>query len=469
MYGMIFESFFGRVNYDLKDRYFFTANFRRDGNSALASGKKYGNFGGASAGWLISKEDFFLRSRIATVVNDLKVTASWGRVGNGNLSNAYSSLSLYSSSLYGTAPTWTLSQVGSTQLSWETSEQTNIGLTASFLKRRLQLEAAYFNNDVNGLILNTPLSPSQGIPGNSILANVGSMYNRGVELGLNARIISNAKFSWEVSVNYTNIRNKVTALANGGDIIGYSGSTLNNTNITRVGYSAGSLYGAVSAGVNPANGQRIFINAKGEKVQYSFAVPSGGSNWTYLNGDKANAITGTDYKPLGNALPKWYGGFGNTFRYGAFDANVLFTFAGGNYIMNGTKTTLRDQIFFNNSTDMLRRWTKAGQVTDIPRLVYNDRISNGTQFSISENVEKGDFLRLQNLAIGYQLPVDLIKRLQLSTLRVYAQATNLFLLTGYKGSDPEISTNGNSNTTPGVEFNSIGMARTFTLGINVGF
>lgn len=465
----VYNSYFGRVNYDFANRYFLTANFRRDGNSALATGKKYGNFGGASAGWLISNEDFFQKSALKNIFNSLKLSASWGRVGNGNLTNDYSSLALYNSALYGTAPTWTLAQVGSADLSWEISEQTNIGLNASFLNNRLQLEAAYFNNNVKGLILNTPLSPSQGVPGNSILANVGSLYNRGLELGLNARIISDKKFSWTVSVNYTAIQNKVTALSNGEDIIGYTGSTLNNTNITRVGYSVGSIYGAQSAGVNPENGQRMFINGKGETVQYSFAVAPGGSNWTYLDGRKADALTGADFKPLGNALPKWYGGIGNTFRYGAFDANVLFTYAGGNYIMNGTKTTLRDQIFFNNSTDMLRRWTKAGQVTDIPRLVYNDRISNGTQFSISENVEKGDFLRLQNLIVGYQVPTHLLQRLQISTLRVYAQATNLFLITGYSGSDPEISTNGNANTAPGVEFNSIGMARTFTFGINLGF
>lgn len=463
----VFVSWFGRLNYDFKNRYFLTANFRRDGNSALAVGKKYGNFGGVSAGWIISEEKFFQHSAIAGILNSLKLTASRGRVGNGNLTNDYSSFALYTSSLYGAAPTWTLAQVGNAALHWETSNQTNIGLTTSFLGSRVQLEAAYFHNDVNGLILNTPLSPSMGIPGNSILANVGSLYNKGLELGLNAGVINTSKFSWKLSVNYTNIRNKVTSLADGQDIVGYTSSNLNNTNITRVGYSVGSIYGAVSAGVNPENGQRIFINAKGEKVQYSFAVLPGQSNWTYLNGDRAAAISSSDFVPLGNALPKWYGGIINDFHYGAFDANIAFTFSGGNYIMNGTKTTLRDQIFFNNSTDMLRRWTTPKQVTDIPRVVYNDRISNGTQFSISENVEKGDFLRLQNLSLGYSIPQPLLKRIGLSNLRVYAQATNLFILTGYSGSDPEISTNGNSNTTPGVEFNSIGQAKTFTLGINL--
>ncbi|WP_276483609.1 SusC/RagA family TonB-linked outer membrane protein [Paraflavitalea pollutisoli] len=465
----VFASFFSRLTYDFKGRYFLTGNFRRDGNSALAAGKKYGNFGGVSAGWVLSEEGFFERSSLSNIFSQVKLTGSWGRVGNGNLTNDFGSYGLYNASLYGAAPTWALSQIGNPALSWETSEQTNIGLNLGILNNRVQVELAYFNNNVNGLVLNTPLSPSMGIPGNAILSNIGSLYNRGIEFSVNANILRNKDLSWDVAFNYTNIRNKVTALANGEDIVGYTASNLNNTNITRVGQSVGTLYGAISAGVNPANGRRIFINSKGEQVQYSFVVAPGENNWTYLDGKKAEAITATDFVPLGNALPKWYGGITNNISYKNFDASFTFTYAGGNYIMNGTKTTLRDQIFFNNSTDMLRRWTKAGDVTDIPRVVYNDRISNGTQFSISENVEKGDFARLQNVVIGYRVPTSLLSRVKLSSLRVYAQATNAFLITGYTGADPEISTNGNNNTTPGVEFNSVGQARTITFGINVGF
>lgn len=465
----VFASIFSRINYDYKGRYFLTANFRRDGNSALAVGSKYGNFGGVSAGWVLSEEQFFENSSLSNLFSLVKLTGSWGRVGNGNLANDFGSYGLYAASLYGTAPTWGITQIGNPTLSWETSDQTNIGLNFALLNNRIQVELAYFNNNVNGLILNTPLSPSMGIPGNAILANIGSLYNRGVELGINANIFRTKDFSWDVSFNYTNIRNKVTALANGEDIIGYSSSNLNNTNITRVGHSVGSLYGAITDGVNPENGRRIFINAKGERVQYSFVVAPGENNWTYLDGSKAEAISGADYVPLGNALPKWYGGLTNNFTYKNFDAILSFTYAGGNYIMNGTKTTLRDQIFFNNSTDMLRRWQKPGDITDIPRLVYNDRISNGTQFSISENVEKGDFLRLQNIVIGYRVPASVLAPTKLNSLRVYVQATNPLLITSYSGTDPEVSTNGNSNTTPGVEFNSVGQARTFTFGINVGF
>ncbi|WP_163410705.1 SusC/RagA family TonB-linked outer membrane protein [Flavobacterium ajazii] len=467
----LFLSSFFRLSYDYAGKYFITGNFRKDGNSALGVSTKYGNFGGVSAGWSLSEESFFKNSSISNYLNSLKLKASWGRVGNGNLSSAYASQNLYSSSIYGTAATWALAQAGNEDLGWETSDQTNIGLEAGFFKDRLQFTADYFNNDVNGLILSTPQSPSKGIPGNAILSNVGSMYNRGFELGLNASIINKEDFQWKASFNYTHVKNKVTALAEGNtDIIGYTQVTTEANNVTRVGYSAGSLYGAVSAGVNPENGRRIFINKNGEKVQYSAAVPTGQSNWTYLDGTTAAAITVADYQVLGNALPVWYGGLTNNLQYKAFDFTVGFTYSGGNKVMNNTRGTLLDQRFYNNSTEVLNRWTTPGQVTNIPRLVYNDVISNGSSgFAISDNAEKADFLRLQQLAIGFSLPRDILSKVELSAVRIYAQATNLFLITSYSGTDPETSSNGNSTTSMGVEKNSVGQGRTFTLGLNVSF
>ncbi|HJT73976.1 MAG TPA: TonB-dependent receptor [Chitinophaga sp.] len=461
-----FISYFSRLTYDLDNKYFITANFRRDGNSALGNDTKFGNFGGVSAGWVLSEEKFFH----SNTINNLKLRASWGRVGNGNLPSEYAALNLYSAALYGTAATWYISQAGNSNLGWETSEQTNFGVDLGLLDNRIQVEATYFNNDVNGLILSTPQSPSKGIPNNSILLNVGSMYNRGIEFSVNAGIIRKADFSWDASFNYTHVNNKVTALADGNaDIVGYTHTTSETSNVTRVGESIGSLYGARTAGVNPENGRRIFINKNGEKVQYSAVVKSGETNWTYLDGTPASAISASDYYLLGNALPKWYGGLSNNFRYKGFDLGINFTYAGGNYVMNGTKSTLRDQRFYNNHTGILNRWTTAGQKTDVPRVVYNDVISNGTSYPISDNVEKGDFLRLQNVLLGYRVPARLLGNSGISSIRVYAQASNLFLVTGYTGTDPESSSNGNANTTPGVEKNAVGQGRTYTLGINVGF
>ncbi|MFN3379423.1 MAG: TonB-dependent receptor domain-containing protein, partial [Runella zeae] len=392
-------------------------------------------------------------------------------VGNGNLNDAFSSLELYSGSLYGNAATWAISQAGNPNLGWETSNQTNIGADLGFWNDRIQVELTYFNNDVDGLILSAPQAVSKGIPGNSILGNVGSMYNRGIELGITGNILRQGDFSWNTSLNFTKIANKVTALADGNtDIVGTTHVSYETTNITRVGHSVGSLYGAKTAGVNPDNGQRIFINAKGEKVQYSQVVLPGQSQWTYLDGTKAAAITGADYYLIGNALPTWYGGFSNTFKYKSFDFGIHFSFSGGNLIMNGTRATLLDQRAYNNSTEILNRWQKPGDITDIPRLVYNDQLSSGSSFPVSTNAEKADFLRLQNASVGYRIPANpLFTKIGLSAVRVYAQGSNLFLLTPYTGTDPESSVNGNSNTTPGVEKNSVGQARTFTVGLNVSF
>ncbi|WP_223834030.1 SusC/RagA family TonB-linked outer membrane protein [Spirosoma profusum] len=463
-------SFFSRLTYDLSKKYFATLNFRRDGNSALGAGKKFGNFGGVSAGWALSEEPFYKDSRLASTLTGIKLRASWGRVGNGNLNNAFSSLELFSGSLYGSASTWALSQAGNSNLGWETSEQTNIGADLGFLNDRIQAEVTYFNNNVNGLILSAPQAVSKGIPNNSILSNVGSMYNRGIELGINATILRSNAFSWNATFNYTTLQNRVTALADGNtDIIGTTHVAYETTNITRVGHSVGSLYGAKTAGVNPANGQRIFINGKGEQVQYTQVAAPGQSQWTYLDGKTAPAITGADYYLIGNALPTWYGGFINTFKYKNFDASINFSYSGGNLVMNGTRATLLDQRAYNNSTEILKRWQKPGDVTDIPKLVYNDQTSSGSSFPVSTNAEKGDFLRLQNASIGYRLPVTLFGKSGINSIRVYAQGSNLFLLTKYTGTDPESSVNGNSNTTPGIEKNSVGQARTLTLGLNIGF
>jgi TonB-linked SusC/RagA family outer membrane protein len=459
----IFLSYFSRLSYNFGNKYYITGNLRRDGNSALATGKKYGNFGGVSAGWLLSEEPFYKESALAKIFSNVKLTASWGRVGNGTLANDYSSYDLYSASLYGTAASWAITQQGNPNLSWETSDQTNIGLSFSTWKDRLNVELAYFNNNVNNLILDTPQSPSKGIPNNTILANVGSLYNRGIELSLNSKVIQSSNLRWDVSFNLTYLKNEVTALAgNNADIIGATGS--GNTNITRVGESIGSLYGLKTLYVNPANGQRVFLNAKGEEVQYN-----GISTWTYLDGRAATALTGTDYYLLGNALPKWYGGLNSNLTYKRFELGLNFTYAGGNYIMNRTRSTLTDQIFFNNSTDILNRWTTPGQKTDIPRLVNGDRISFGGSVPISEHVEKGDFLRLQSVILAYNLPVKLVSSIKLNGVRVYGQINNALLFTKYTGVDPEVSANGNSNTTPGVEYNTAGLGRTFTLGVNVKF
>ena len=466
-----FVSVFSRVTYDFDKKYFATINFRRDGNSALGAGKKYGNFGGISAAWALSGEEFYKSSPLADVMSTVKIRASWGRVGNGNLTDAYPSLSLYNSAQYGDAATFSFSQAGNPNLGWETSDQTNIGADVSFMNDRFTLDITYYNNNVNGLILDVPQALSKGIPGGSIAQNVGGMYNKGLELGITANVINTGKFTYTTNFNITFNKNRVTELFGGASdqIVGTTATAAEASNVTRVGQSVGSLFGARTDGVNPDNGRRIFIDASGRQVQYSAVAPTGGSLWTYMDGSPAPAITVSDYYLIGNALPKYYGGFNNNFKYGNFDLGLNFTYAGGNYIMNGTRGTWLDGRFWNNTTDVLARWTTPGQVTSVPRMVYGDVTSNGSAFPISANAEKGDFIRLQTVSLGYKLPTKLLGKSGISSVRLYSQILNAFVITNYSGVDPEISSNGNTNITPGVDKNSLPQARTFTLGVNVGF
>lgn len=348
----VFLSYFGRITYDYNKKYFFTTSLRRDGFSGLSKGNKFGNFGGASFGWALSEERFYKSMNISRTINSIKVRTSYGKVGNIGIPN-YGSLTLYSSDLYADVNTIVFTQAGNPTLKWETSSKFDVGLEMNFLKDRLQLEVGFFNNNINGLVLNAPQAPSKGIPNNVVLQNVGAMYNKGIEMNFISTNIDKTNFTWTSNINYSFINNMVTELAEGNaDIVGTT-STLEKTNVTSIGYSVGCLYAVKTAGVNPDNGQRIFINKNGQKVQYNHVVPTGKSRWTYLDGTPAPAISGEDAVIIGNAIPKWFGGFNNTFTFkNMLDLNIGITFSGGNYIYNGSKAGMRDQRFWNNGEEV---------------------------------------------------------------------------------------------------------------------
>jgi len=464
-------SYFGRVTYDFKKKYYLSINARRDGYSAFSPENKYGNFGGASAGWVINQEKFFETLGLNKIFSKFKVRGSYGVVGNNQGLNDFAYWSFFSSGLYGTNPSLFFSQAGNRNLKWETSKKSDIGLEMGFFKGRLNVEVTYYKSDVDNLILAEPQAPSRGIPGNSILQNVGSMTNKGVEFTIGGQIIQKQDFSWSSSFNITTLRNKVTALAAGGADIQPATSGLERPSMIRVGESIGSFYAVRTGGVNPANGQRIFFYRDGTAVQYNHASPVA-QRWTLVStgavaprvADQAN-----DGVIIGPALPKWTGGWDHTFRYKNFDLNMLLFFSGGNYVYNGTKAGIRDMRSWNNTTEMLTRWTKAGEVTNIPRLVFGDNISNGSGVVISENIERGDFLKLRNITFGYSMPKSVVQKIGISSIRVFGQLMNAFTFTNYTGFDPEISSNGNGNGNPSVDRNSVPQARSLNFGINIGF
>lgn len=462
------ESYFGRFNYNFNHKYLATLNVRRDGYSAWAN--KWGNFYGASLGYLVSEEDFWKNSSALSKISLFKLTGSYGEVGNNQGIFDFAALRLYEAGLYGASPTFFLTNVGNPNLTWETSKKTDIGLSFGLFDDRITGDVGYYKNLVDGLVLDIPQAPSRGIPGNAIPANVGSMQNTGIELNLRATVLEKKNFSWSVNANLTTLKNEVLTLASEGQRIGTATSGLETVNYTRVGGSVGEILAVRNEGVNPANGRRMIRKADGTVVQYNHL--SGGTGWTTVDGNVPTSAPNqlVDGEYFGPVLPKWFGGFDNTFRFMNFDLGVFLQYSGGNYIYNGTKAGLHDQRFWNNDVDILERWTPENpNNAKWPRVVYGDNVSNGSALIMSSNVEKGDFVRLRQVLLGYNLSSELVTRLGMSSARIYAQVQNAALLTKYTGIDPEISTNGGSNTAAGVDRNSVGQARTYTVGLNIGF
>ena len=456
-------SYFGRINYDYASKYIVSLNYRRDGYSALSEKNRWGNFGGVSAAWRVSEEAFFQPLR--NVVDDLKIKGSYGVVGNTDIYD-YASKSFYSSYNYGINGTYGLAQIADPNLKWESSEKYSIGFNARLLNR-INVDFDYYYTKSSDLILDVPQSPSKGIPGNIITTNAGKMRNSGIELTVSADVIKNSDFTWETSFNITTNKNKVISLADGVEnILKGDNGGLEITNITVPGKSIGRLYLYPTAGVDPKSGRRVFITPGGDRTLLMFE--KGG--WFYEDGTE---YTG-DFEPVdcGNTLPTWYGGWTNNFKYKGFDLSLFFQFSGGNKIYNGTKASVSDMRYWNNSKDVYNKyWTPERTHAEYPMPIYGDNYSNGSALPISDLVERGDYLRLKNVSLGYTFNTkNWSKAVGISALRLYVQAQNLFVITGYSGMDPETLTNVESATLAGgTDKNTLPQARTYTIGVNLTF
>lgn len=459
---------FGRVQYNYDRKYYLTANLRRDGASQLGTNTKYGTFWGVSAGWEIMNEKFWSAAKLDDVFSSFKVRASYGKVGNiGGLGN-FASLSQYGSGLYGGAATVAYSQAGNPNLTWETSKKTDIGINFGILKDKITAEIGYYESNNDGLLLFVPQPPSAGLP-SSIPQNIGTMYNRGFEFQVNWNAVSKKDFSWNTSFNLATNANKVTSLAPGiNSIIGSTGG-LENPSITLPSYPIAMIFVTRTRGVDPATGRRIFVNAQGRDVYFQHVAPAGQSRFMYADGTTAPTVSNADAVVYKNTNPKIFGGWENTFRFKGFELTALLTYQFGNWIYYGTQAGLRDQRFWNNETAILRRWQKAGDITDIPRPVFGDNVSNGSSFPLDINVFKGDFVKLRTLTLGYNLPKSLLEKIKITGARFYINGNNLLILTKYPGPDPEVSSNGNGTTNFGVDRNTVANQRTLTVGLSVGF
>lgn len=465
-----FESLFGRFNYDYKNKYFVQATIRRDGQSSLAKDKRYGVFPGFSVGWRPSEEKFW--APLAPYVNDAKIKGSYAKVGNTLTGFPY--MSTFSTAPYGNLSGLAVSTIGTADLQWETSVKYDVGIELSILRNRANISADYFINDVDNMVLNVPTPFSAGIPGNSISQNIGSLQNKGIELTVGATLISNKDFTWEVNVNYSNVKNKITKLYElNGKPVEYIQN--GNYNLIKVGEAYNMIHGYEYAGVNQANGNPMYYKADGTLVQQNFRT--GGSIGGFYGASKEDGTLGAtgssvtmafaDRVNLGQGVPVWFGGISNTLSFKGFTFDFMLRYSGGNKIVNYTKQeALMNQSFQNNGKEILNRWTTPGQITDVPRLYYGQGNNiNQTSIAVSRFVEKGDYLRLQNVALSYTLGSQALQKLTngfIKTARFYIQGQNLHVWTKYSGADPDNITNG------GVDQSVSPQIRTLSLGMNVG-
>jgi len=457
------ESYFSRLSYSFAGKYFVEGSFRRDAYSGFGANFKWGNFSSVSAGWDITKEKFMGK---VSWIDLLKIRGSWGEVGNYRGLGAYESRGLYGGALYTTTTGLGLSQPSNASIRWEKSIKTDIGLEATLFKGKLGIVVDYFKNNIKDLILGAPILHTVGVPGSTINKNIGGMQNTGLEISLNGTIIRQKDFTWTASANWTKIKNNVNGLVpenNNADINAAP-------SVASVGRSLGTFWMPIWAGVDPATGNPQWFAANGTIKRYNYSTTGGAvGTWTDDKGAPVAPVGIADNKYIDGkqGLPKWYGGFDNTFSYKNIDLSISALFQGGNWIYNSTRAgVFLNNLFGNNGTEILGRWQKPGDVTDVPKLYLQDNTANqlSTRF-----LEKGDFLRIRTISLAYRLPRVALDKIGFENIRIYGQVFNPFTFTKYSGADPEVNTNRFNNIAIGVDLRNVPQPRTFTFGIQANF
>jgi len=451
------ESYFARVNYSYDDKYLLTATVRRDGSSKLGISNQWGNFPAFSAGWRVSSEDFM---KSVTAINDLKLRVGWGATGNlpADLYPSYSQLSTGNNYAYdgttivsGTAPS---SQAGNPHLRWEETKQFNTGVDISLFNSLLNVTADYYIKRTRGLILPVQQPISTGV--STVEENLpGYIQNKGFEFVISANIIRKTNISWTASYNMSFNRNIAEFPAGTSPIYtGYIQDIGGNAGIVKTGLPLGSFYGYVDDGVNPQTGN---------------------INFRDINHD-GKITPDADRTYLGSALPKFTFGFNNQFSIYNFDVDVLLDGVYGNKIFDATRMEMEAMTeLVNQTTAVLNRWQKPGDITNVPKAVYgNSAPANAVpNYSISSRwVESGSYLKARQITLAYNFKSKWLENLGITKLRPYFSLQNLFTITGYKGYSPELNATSNygggSNvaTQMGFDHGTYPEAKGFTFGIN---
>ncbi|SDD44447.1 TonB-linked outer membrane protein, SusC/RagA family [Mucilaginibacter pineti] len=432
------SSFFSRVAYNYAGKYFIEGNLRADASSKFGKDHRWGYFPSAGVAWQ-AKEEGFLKN--VSFLSNLKIRGSIGLTGNQNGIPDFASRGLWSAGYnYQDNPGTQPYQLANPDLKWETTRQINLGLDAGFFNSRLNLEFNVYDKYTTGLLLNLPLALTSGYA--SIIKNAGEMSNKGFEITINSTNIKQEDFTWQTSLNISRNINKIEKLPIPIDA---SYATVRMVQ----GYSMNSFFVYKQLYVDLQDGNPVYQHA---------------------DGTTGKTVTAADKVIDGNGLPKFFGGFNNTVNYKGFDLSVFFNFEYGNKVYNnnayfleggGTRDDRRAM-----DTYQLNRWTTPGQVTDVPRLTALG--TNYTLSPVSRFIENGSFLRLSNVNLGYTLPKLIAEKIKASSVRIYVSGSNLWLLTKYKGPDPEINVTADANV-QGYDLGTPPIPRTLQVGANITF
>ena len=422
-------SFFGIGSYSFKNKYFLNTSVRRDGSSRFGANNRFATFFTVGAGWMISDEDFF---KNVNFVETLKLSTSYGTVGNQEGIGDFASRELFGRATYSGVVGPGITQLPNQDLTWEEREKFNVGINATFLKGRITLGVDFYNDNTNQLFLNQQLSRTTGFT--SLNTNIGRVQNRGWEFTLNTENIKAGDLRWTTNINFTVNRNKVLELTPTTPPIGI----ISGTSIQRIGYPLNSNFLVKYEGVNPANGNAIYRR------------PNGAITELYDDA-KDRQIFGTRDAPF-------FGGFTNKFNYKSVELSVFFSYLFGNIVYNNDRANVEDPSYFGDNmwVEVAKEWRKPGDITTIPR-ASQVMTRNNTRF-----LEDGSFLRLRNLQLAYNVAPSVAKKLSISSARFFLMGENLWTGSKFLGFDPELS----SGVLSGAQYPAL---RTFTLGLSVGF
>ncbi|MGN7720418.1 SusC/RagA family TonB-linked outer membrane protein [Chitinophaga sp. 22620] len=469
-------SFTSRVNYNLFQKYLFTATFRADGSSKFPADSKWGYFPSGAFAWRLSDEPFM---KGISFISNAKLRTSFGVTGNNRVSDFGYLPDIILGTYYpfgsASSPAYYQGRLGNEKLKWESTRQFDAGIELGFLRNRLELEMDYYYKHTYDLLLSSQIASSTGY--GSATVNIGETRNRGFEFTLNSRNITTRNFSWNSNINISFNQNRLVALSAGEDlrmtsIPDFSTNFPSPAWISRVGNQLVHYYGFVYDGVYqyddfnkipggyelknelPATAGLLGTNAR----------QPGDAKYKDLNND--GIVDDADQTLIGNPYPKHTGGFNNNFTYKNFDLNVFFQWSYGNEVLNANNIFLEGLngaiLGRNVKATYVNRWTPENQNTTIPRSG-----SSGISGVLSTRyIEDASFLRLKTISLGYNFRKDLIRGL--GSARVYVSAQNLHTWTNYSGPDPEVSTKG-FGLSPGLDFSAYPIAQTIVFGLNLSF